>query len=336
MQQVLVLLVVTAALGWARPAPQDAVSDPGSLQPYEYQYDVNVPETGDQKSHTEQRDDAGVVVGNFQVVDPNGDLRKLFYRVEGNSGFVITDQQVMVGFAPPPPDPSTYSGRRSADGDLSQGGVSGGEAGSASGGGAGAGQGGLFFDQSSAGGAGQFGDDRSSQGLLDGSNSAGAGSRFGDDAGSLQAGFGDGDSEVIVASDGFSSSNSQFTSSDGGVIFLDGGSSSEGGSGSDSEGDSLGGSSSEGGSSAEGSASSSGAGGGASGSGSAGGSIGPITSQAAKPAEFKPFEFHGPAFTFSIQRTEPNRFEVKEKIIGHAVEFNTHGGRTRRSAGHLP
>ena len=54
--------------------------------------------------------------------------------------------------------------------------------------------------------------------------------------------------------------------------------------------------------------------------------------QAAKPAEVKPFEFHGPAFTFSIQRTRPNRFEVKEKIIGHAVEFNTHGGRQRRAA----
>ena len=109
-------------------------------------------ETGDQKSHTEERDQSGVVVGNFQVVDPTGNLRKLFYRVEGDSGFVITDQQLMVGFADPPAATAALSARRAAA-DGAQGGGDGGRQAEA----AGVNQR-LSSDQTPAGDSDQFED----------------------------------------------------------------------------------------------------------------------------------------------------------------------------------
>ena len=161
-----------------------------------------------------------MVVGNFQVVDPNGDLRKLFYRVEGTSGFVITDQQVMVGFSAPPPAPETYnSARRVTQEGGAQGGAEGGHRAVATTGDERGLNSKLLVEQTPAGDSGQFGDDFDS----------------------FPAGFEDDDGSIFVFDD--------VTSGDGGGSFSDAGSSSSGQSAGSSEGGSSGGDSSEGGSS---------------------------------------------------------------------------------------
>ncbi|KAG7164731.1 Cuticle protein 7-like 3 [Homarus americanus] len=53
---------------------------------FNYRYEVNAAETGDQKTHEETLDN-GVVVGSYSVLQPDNTLRIVKYRADDESGF---------------------------------------------------------------------------------------------------------------------------------------------------------------------------------------------------------------------------------------------------------
>ncbi|XP_040579256.1 cuticle protein 18.6 [Lepeophtheirus salmonis] len=58
-----------------------------SLEPYNYQYSVQDPESGNDFS-AQESSDGQVVSGSYRVALPDGRIQVVNYRVEGDSGFV--------------------------------------------------------------------------------------------------------------------------------------------------------------------------------------------------------------------------------------------------------
>jgi len=81
-----VLLVCALfATSWA--APQFGVDDQQPT-PYEFEYGVNVQETGDVKEHKESVSASGRTEGEYRWLQPNGLFMVVRYYVDGDSGFV--------------------------------------------------------------------------------------------------------------------------------------------------------------------------------------------------------------------------------------------------------
>lgn len=73
------------ATSWA--APQFGVDDQQPT-PYEFEYGVNVEETGDVKEHKESVSASGRTEGEYRWLQPNGLFMVVRYYVDGDSGFV--------------------------------------------------------------------------------------------------------------------------------------------------------------------------------------------------------------------------------------------------------
>ncbi|XP_066939331.1 uncharacterized protein [Macrobrachium rosenbergii] len=73
------------ATSWA--APQFGV-DNEPPTPYEFEYGVNVQETGDVKEHKESVSPSGRTEGEYRWLQPNGLFMVVRYYVDGDSGFV--------------------------------------------------------------------------------------------------------------------------------------------------------------------------------------------------------------------------------------------------------
>ncbi|XP_068232368.1 uncharacterized protein [Palaemon carinicauda] len=81
------VLLVCAVLVTAWAAPQFGVDDQPPI-PYEFEYGVNVQETGDVKEHKESVSPSGRTEGEYRWLQPNGLFMVVRYYVDGDSGFV--------------------------------------------------------------------------------------------------------------------------------------------------------------------------------------------------------------------------------------------------------
>ncbi|XP_064102739.1 uncharacterized protein LOC135212929 [Macrobrachium nipponense] len=81
------VLLAFALLATTWAAPQFGVDDQPPT-PYEFEYGVNVQETGDVKEHKESVSPTGRTEGEYRWLQPNGLFMVVRYYVDGDSGFV--------------------------------------------------------------------------------------------------------------------------------------------------------------------------------------------------------------------------------------------------------
>ncbi|KAK7085475.1 hypothetical protein SK128_003549, partial [Halocaridina rubra] len=79
------IILVCGLLATSLAAPQFDVEQP---TPYEFEYGVNVEETGDVKEHKESVSPSGRTEGEYRWLQPNGLFMVVRYYVDGDSGFV--------------------------------------------------------------------------------------------------------------------------------------------------------------------------------------------------------------------------------------------------------
>ncbi|CAB3371710.1 Hypothetical predicted protein [Cloeon dipterum] len=103
MQHLAKCLLVSSVLAVASAGylPPGKIVDYHSYPKYSFNYGVNDPHTGDQKSQSETRD-GDVVKGHYSLVEPDGSVRTVHYTADSLNGFNAHVTKSGPGVHPPP------------------------------------------------------------------------------------------------------------------------------------------------------------------------------------------------------------------------------------------
>ncbi|XP_068227573.1 cuticle protein 8-like [Palaemon carinicauda] len=82
----IVMLAVTSEI-FAAPQLRQPINSPTTIPRYEFGYEVNAPEYGNDFAHAESRD-GDTTSGQYRVLLPDGRVQIVSYTVVGDSGYV--------------------------------------------------------------------------------------------------------------------------------------------------------------------------------------------------------------------------------------------------------